>query len=160
MHRCPRLKPPPIKTTLSTIYSLPYQSHHLPIPPCPKTAHNPVKHNNKWHYRDHIGPKQLRPLPQNQYQLPSHSSGPNIKTVNMFPTSRPCSSNIPKPEEVTSVFWRIAMARGSGKWWNARLNRRKVSLLVPRCIPASLSKSGVHWLRRLRWGRSADYRSG
>ncbi|KAL2056115.1 hypothetical protein ABVK25_003758 [Lepraria finkii] len=70
MHRHPRLKPPPIKTTLPTIYSLPYQSHHLPIPPCPKTAYTPVKHNNKWHYRDHIGPKQLRPLPPEPVPTP------------------------------------------------------------------------------------------
>ena len=36
------------------------------------------------------------------------------------------SSRIAKPEDVSSVFSRILIARGSSKWWNARLKSRKI----------------------------------
>lgn len=40
---------------------------------------------------------------------------------------RSCISNIAKPWLVSTVFFRILVARGSSKWWNARLN----SLMTP-----------------------------
>lgn len=54
--------------------------------------------------------------PQNQYQLPNHKNGANVLTVNKFPKSRPCNSKIANPSLVSSVFFSIFKAKGSGKW--------------------------------------------
>ena len=63
--------------------------------------------------------------PQNQYQLPSHNEGPSIRHVNNPSNVRSCNSKIPKPEEVSNVFWSMRRAEGSSKWWNAREKSRK-----------------------------------